>query len=114
MAVSKLVVGDDFLRTVQLYKTTNGVEATFVISGSATVKAAIVNGDRTSVLTPTVNSLIGDSGADWSISTVAIHIPEADTLPISSLGAAYLEIQVADPLKQTWFIPIQIINGLIA
>jgi hypothetical protein len=112
----EIVTGDPVRRIVQLVKLTDAQPEdgeTFVINGAATVTAAIVGPDRETKLSGDSDQTSGETGADWSTSKVALVIPETETADITAVGEAYIELQVDDSYKQTWFIPAVIIKGNI-
>jgi hypothetical protein len=104
-----VVVGDDVSIPVTLTKD----DSTFTIDECAVVKAAIVSLDRTSVLAGPVTLDHSHAGSEWAQSKVMANIESAYTSLITTTGAAYLEIQVNDGGKLTWFTPINVVNGLI-
>lgn len=105
---SQLVIGDDLSMPVQLKK--GGV--VFNIPGTATVQAAIVDKDRANVLAGPVSCLEGATGADWTTSLVIVDFPESESEKITP-GLVYLEIQVDDSGKNTWFVSISAVQGNI-
>jgi hypothetical protein len=109
MSITPLVTGDDLRLPVQL--TING--AVFDAS-AATIKARVVSLDHATALTPEVAQSSGASGANWSQSLVVVVISAAETAAIASYGMALLEIQAARDIKETWFVPLNIVQGQIA
>jgi len=110
MAVPQVISGDDIAIPVQL----DINQVPVVISPSATVKAAIVSSDRSRKIIG--DSLLSDAigGSSWATGLVIVTFAATDTAAIDSFGNALIEIQVADPLKQTWQIPVNVQKGLIA
>jgi len=106
MAVPKLTTGDDISWSVQLNK--NG--APFDMTG-ATVNVAVVSQNKTQKLTANIPQASGTSGADWSTSFVVVVIPSATTGAIAYTGPAFLEIEVDDGGKQTWFVELEVQKG---
>ncbi len=104
---TRLIIGDDFNRQVQLKK--DGVE--FDMAG-ATVQAAIVSEDRATVLIDPVSCAEGATGAVWASSLVVVAFTEAATAEVTE-GLCYLEIQVDDSGKNTWFVALNAITGNI-
>ena len=105
---SPIVIGDDLSMPVQLYK--GGIE--FAIPGTADVQAAIVDRDRTEVLAGPVTCLEAATGADWSTSLIIADFPESESADITA-GLVYLEIQVDDNGKNTWFVSLAAVQGNI-
>ena len=105
-----LVIGDDMAIPVTLTKD----DATFSIDSCAEVKAAIVDIDRASILAGPVTLDCSAPGAEWAQSKVMVTFASADTADVTDTGAAYLEVQVNDGGKLTWFTPIMLVNGLIS
>jgi len=106
---ANLVIGDDFVKPIALTK--DGVS--FIISASAVVQVAIIKRDRSALISTVTTSDRLATGADWSISTIVVDIPESETINYTTIGKAYVEIQVADPKKQTFFADIDLVKGLI-
>jgi len=88
--------------------------ATFVVSGSAVVKAVLTGMDRQTVISPEVTIDKGATGTDLANSKLIVEFTEVQTALISEIGAAYLELQIADPLKSTWSKEVLVRNGNIA
>jgi hypothetical protein len=107
MALPYIVTGDDTLLPVTLKK--DGV--TFPISGTGVVKVKVVSEDHGKAYTEEVSQSRLTSGANWTNSLVVVLIPGSYTSAIKFQGKAYLEIQVADPLKTSWFVQVEIIRG---
>jgi PKD repeat protein len=113
----EITLGDSRPYTVNL--TING--AAFPIpSTTSTVQAAIVASDKKTALTSAPLSLSNSTpGADWDNSKVVVKFPRAATATITTVGKAFLEIQVtfnaaaADADDWTWFIPITLVAGTI-
>lgn len=114
MTTPYVVTGDDITIPVQLRKGAEGSVAPFVISGTGEVKARLVSMDHKSVYTDEIVQSSAAPGADWSTSLVVIQFAGADTDVITYQGKAKIEIQVADPLKTTWWIDCIIRKGNIA
>ena len=104
----QLVIGDDLSIPVQLKK--SGLS--FTIPGTATVEAAIVDTDRSALLSDIVTCIEGATGADWTTSLVIVDFTEIQSAAIPR-GEAYLEIQVDDNGKNTWFVSVEAIQGNI-
>lgn len=105
-----LVTGDDIAIPVTLTKD----DATFVIDECAIVKAAIVDIDHTEVLAGPVTLDHSTAGSEWAQSTVMVTFESADTAAVTASGPAYVEVQVNDAGKLTWFAPVLIVLGQIA
>lgn len=110
MARPEIVSGDDVLLLVQLKK--DG--AAFSITPSAPVRARLVSPDRKQQFTGEIVQSEGAAGAQWNTSRVVVQMSQADTAGISYQGFGWLEIQVHDGVKQTWFVPVDIVKGSIA
>jgi len=108
--MSVIVTGDDVALPVTLKK--DG--ATFAIAQAATVQAALVTQDRSSVLAGPVVCSSSATGADWANSLVIVEIASTLTGAIVSYEPALLEIQVDDGGKLTWFASVDIVKGNIA
>lgn len=104
----QLVIGDDLSIPVQLKK--GGV--VFNIPGTATVEAAIVDTDRSALLSAVVTCVEAAPGADWTNSLIIVDFSEVQSAAIPR-GDAYLEIQVDDSGKNTWFVSVTAIQGNI-
>jgi len=112
----EIVTGDPVRRLVQLKKTTDSGDVAFVINGTATVRAAVVDADKLNKLTDDATLISGATGADWSTSLVAVVIPETETEKITvdkPTVDAYIEIEVDDSYPLTWFVPATIEKGNI-
>ena len=109
--IATLTTGDDTVFTVQLTKD----KAPFAIDGSATIQASVVTKDKKTILIAPVPVLEATAGSIWINSIVVVTFTEALTAAIttSQLGSAYLEIQVDDGGKITWFNTIKILQGTI-
>jgi hypothetical protein len=115
----EITLGDSRPYTVNL--TING--AAFAIpSTTSTVQAAIVAADKKTALTSTPLSLSsGTPGADWEHSKVVVKFPRASTATITTVGKAFLEVQVTFNAASdesaaddwTWHIPITLGGGTI-
>jgi len=86
---------------------------TFVISGTAVVKAVLTNKDRQTIISAEVAVNLSVTGTDLTKSLVIVEFTEAETLAITELGQAILEVQVADPKPKTWTANILIRQGNI-
>lgn len=112
MTIPVIVTGDD----VSLLATLKKDDATFTIDPGATVKAALVSHDHTEVYTDAVVQSSASPGADWANSLVQV-IMDGDatsSIAVADQGAALLEVQVDETIKETWFGNVQIIKGQIA
>lgn len=107
--MSVIVTGDDVLLLVQLKK--NG--APFVISSAASIKAAVISPDHCTVLIGPSDQSAAAPGASWSTALVAIQFSSAQTAAILSYRPAFIEIEVNDGGKLTWFAGIDVVKGLI-
>lgn len=104
-----IVTGDDMRQLVQL--TINSLP--FAIGLAGTVKARLVTLDHKTALTVVVDQSRSAAGADWAASLVVVEMPPTATAPIAEYGPSLLEIQVDDTIKETWFIPVTIVQGHI-
>lgn len=109
MVTPTFVTGDDIVVPVTLKK--DGV--VFAINTSAVVKAALVRTSHENKLCNEVTQSNATVGANWATSLVVISIPSANTINLDFQGAALLEIQVDDSGKLTWFVPVNIVKGVI-
>ena len=109
MTTPEIVTGDDVALSVTLKKD----NATFTITPTAEVKAALVSTDRTKVLANEVAQSSAAEGADWANSLVVVEFSATETATVTNTGRALLEIQVDDGGKRTWFIAVLIVQGNI-
>lgn len=107
---TQIVKGDDVSLPVALTK--DG--ATFAIDAGATVRAAIVDMGHQALLMAAVTLDSAAVGADWSTSLVVVEMTAAQTAAITEVGNAFIEIEVDDGGKTTFFTYIQVVEGLIA
>lgn len=115
MAKPLVVTGDDFSVSVQLKKGVgSATPEPFSISGSGVVKARLVSIDYASTYSAEVSQSSAAAGADYSTSLVVVNFGSADTSGITFQGDAWIEIQVADTTKTTWWVACQIRRGNIA
>ena len=110
--IDGIVTGDDVDIPVTLTK--GKAKAVFSIDAGATVKAALVSLSRETILIPAVVCDFNATGADWANSLVIVPFSSAETAALIDYGKAYLEVQVDDGGKLTWFDDIDIIKGSIA
>ena len=108
--MTQIVTGDDVALPVTLKK--DG--AVFAIDAGATVQAALVSLDRSTVLAGPVTCSNVATGADWANSLVMVEFNSATSGAITAYGKALLEIQVNDSGKLTWFVTVDIEKGTIA
>ena len=108
--MTQIVTGDDVALPVTLKK--DG--AVFAIDAGATVQAALVSLDRSTVLAGPVTCSNVATGADWPNSLVIVPFDSTTTSSITATGKALLEIQVNDSGKLTWFVTVDIEKGTIA
>lgn len=114
----EITLGDSRPYTVNL--TING-EAFAIPSTTSTVQAAIVAADKKTALTAAPLSLSSSApGADWDQSKVVVKFPRAATATITTVGKAFLEVQVTFNASDesaaddwTWHIPITLGGGTI-
>jgi len=106
---TQVVTGDDVLFSVQLYK--DG--AAFVIDPGATVEAMFVSLNRTTAYTAAISQSSGATGADWSTALVVVSMSDTVTAAVTYQGRAYLEIQVDDTIKESFYGPVVIMKGNI-
>jgi len=109
MSVSTLVTGDDLRLPVALK-----INGAAFDAAAATIKARVVSLDHATALTAEAAQSPATPGANWAQSLVVVVIPATDTAVIASYGMALLEIQVASDIKETWFVPLNIVQGQIA
>lgn len=87
--------------------------ATFVISGTAVIKAVLTNKDRQTLISPEVNVNLLAPGTDLLNSLVIVEFTEVESAAITELGECYLEVQIADPKPKTWTSRVTVRNGNI-
>ena len=110
--IDGIVTGDDVDIPVTLTK--GSAKTTFTINPVAAVKAAIVSLNRATKIIDTVTCLEAATGADWANSLVIVSFTSTETAAATAIGEAYLEIQVEDGGKLTWFGKVDIIKGSVA
>ena len=90
--------------------------ATFVIGGSAVIKAVLTDLDRTTVISGEVTISNVATGTDLANSKIIVEFTKAETAAITQTGDAYLEVQVDetgdDP--ETWTDEVLVRKGNIA
>jgi hypothetical protein len=109
MTTPTIVTGDDLRQPVQLHIN----DQPFAIGVAGTVQARLVSLDHKRALTAAVEQSRTAAGADWATSLVVVEMLPAATVDVVEFGPALLEMQVADAIKQTWFIPVTIVQGHI-
>lgn len=102
--------GDDTTLTIQLY---NDAGAKFVINTTATVKVGIVDLTHTRLLVAAVTCDRLASGADWMTSKIIASFTAVQTAVIATNDEAYLEIEVLDTIKTTYFERVKLTRGLV-
>lgn len=107
--MATVVTGDDVEFLVSLRKDGES----FAITPSATIKAALVNQQRTAILAGPQTCNSTDSGADWLHSLVKVTLSSSLTGAVTTYAPAFLEVEVSDPGKLTWFVPVTIVKGNI-
>lgn len=108
--IPEIVTGDDLNIPVTLKK--DGV--TFAIDTAAIVQVAIVSANKSEILVAAIAQVSTTTGADWANSLVVVVMPSAATLSLATFGKAYMEIQVDEGGKTTWFAKIILTKGNIA
>lgn len=96
--MSLIITGDDIALPVTLKK--KGV--TFTISGTAKIKGTLVSLDREIVLSAIIDVDKTATGTDLTKSLIIFEMTQAESLAILATGDCYLEIQVEDPLTESW------------
>lgn len=104
-----IVTENGITELLQLHK--NG--STFNIQASATVKAAIVSYDRSTLLAGPFAMLSTNEGADWSTSLLALIVASTETTGLAQ-GKVKLEVKVEDTDEESWFYDARIVKGNIA
>lgn len=107
--ITQIVAGDDAVFSAQLYKDA----AAFAIDAGATIKATLVPLNHGTAYMSAVKLDNAAVGADWDNSLVVVAMADTDTVGITYQGHAYLEIQVDDAIKETWFGDVYIVMGQI-
>ena len=110
-----LVTGDDILLAIELTRKAYGaaVATTFVITPTAIITARLVSTERETVYTPEITQVTAHASADLANSLIIIIFTSAQTIAIRHQGAAYLEVQIDDGGKKTWFAPVKLIRGQV-
>ena len=106
----EVVSGDDVVIAATLKK--GG--ATFTIDPGATVTAMLVSLNHDTAYTAEIAQSSATSGADWSNSLVVVVMGASETAGITYQGNAYLEVQVHDSIKETFFGAVRVTTGQIA
>jgi len=112
--MSTIITGDDSSLIVELKKKVDNINQKFVINPDAIIKAVIINIDKSGLLTDVITIDKTMPGTDLNNSTIVIQFTEQQTGQITITGKAFLEIQVNDSGKLTWFVPITIGKGNIS
>lgn len=107
--MAALVTGDDIVIEQTLKKN----NATFAIDSGATIKASLITRDKETILVAPVTVLEATTGSDWANSKIIILFAEADTATLTNFGPIFLEIQVDDGGKLTWFVKAELSQGTI-
>jgi hypothetical protein len=105
-----ITTGDDI--AIQATLTKDG--AAFVIGAGDSVKARLTSINRDVAYTADVVQSSVTPGADWATANVIVKFAPADTSAITFQGRAWLELQVDDGTRNTWWIPVEIRRGGIA
>lgn len=105
-----ITTGDDV--AIQATLTRDG--AAFAIAGGASIKARLTSINRDVAYTADVAQSSVTPGADWATAKVIVKFAPADTSAIAFQGRAWLELQVDDGGKNTWWIPVEVRRGGIA
>ncbi len=108
--IQRVVTGD----TIRLPVTLQINGETFAISGSAEIKAAIVDTSHNFIIAGPVIVQPDADGSDWDNSLVVVVFAPADTSGVTKQGGAFVEIQVNDGGLRTWFVPVTIVRGHVA
>lgn len=109
MSNAIIVTGDDVALPVTLRKDAQ----TFTINPAATIQAAVVSVDKATTLIAATTVLEANTGSDWANSLIVVEFDSATTGAITQYTKAYLEIEVNDGGKLTWFTTIEISQGTI-
>ena len=116
--MAELTTGDDVAMpaTLRKKKTTNGVVSriTFVINSSATITAKLISIKKDVIVLDEFDVPESNAGSDWANSLIVVEIPSLSSSTITIFGKVYLEVQVDDGGKKTWFETIEILEGTIA
>lgn len=108
--ITQIVSGDDAVFQAQLNKDGES----FSIDAGATVQASLVPLDHSAAYITAVTLSNASAGADWANSLVVVEMAQSDTAGITFQGLCYLEIQVDDTIKETWFGEVYIVTGQIS
>jgi len=109
MSIPTITTGDD----VSIAATLTKDGASFTIDPGDTVEASIVSRYKSTVLISPVAQSSSANGADWANSLVVVNFTSAQTA-VDFAGLAFLEVQVDDGTKQTFFSSIKLVKGTIA
>ena len=107
--IPEITAGDDLV----LFATLKKNDATFSINVAADVKARIISLNHKIAYTVSVAQSSTAPSANWANSLVTVVMSSEESGAIPIFGAAYLEIQVDDSGKTTFFGTVEIINGTI-
>lgn len=103
-----IVTGNDIAELLQL----NTNDASFSVDSGATVKAAIVSYDQSTLIAGPFTMLSGDDGADWPNSLMSLIVDKSLTSGLT-VGKVQLEVSVDDSDKFSWFFDAEIKKGNI-
>ncbi len=107
--MTDLVSGDDIAIEATLTKN----DVVFAIDSGATVQASLVTLDKAVILVAPVAVLEATAGSDWANSKVVVSFADTLTENLTVFGNMYLEIQVDDGGKLTWFESVTMVQGTI-
>lgn len=107
--MAKITTGD--YNEIPFQAKKNG--ATFVISGTAIIKAVLTTLDRTVIISSEVSVSLSTTGTDLSQSLIIVIFDETDSAAITELGECYLEVQIADDKPKTWTAKVTVRKGNI-
>lgn len=103
-----IVTGNDITELLQI--NVNGVS--FTVQSGATVKAAIVSYDQSTLLAGPFAMLSTDDGADWDNSLMSLIVDKSLTSGLTP-AKVKLEVSVDDTDKDSWFFDARIVMGNI-
>ena len=104
-----LVTGDDIAIEITLTKN----DVVFAIDSGATIQASLLTLDKRVILVAPVAVLEATVGSDWANSKIIVTFEDTDTEDLEVFGNIYLEVQVDDGGKLTWFSGVELVQGTI-
>jgi hypothetical protein len=106
----QIISGDDVAMVIPLLDADG---SPFVIDSAATVKAGIDSRNHLLLLLAANTLSEATPGSDWSASTVVATFTAEQTATLTSNSPAWIEIEILDTTKQTYFHPVKLVTGRV-